>query len=249
MATAPPLITTSALDFRAALPSGGALIGLDLGTQTIGTAFCDAGWRFASPGKTLKRGKFGADKELLAALARERSVKGFVIGLPLNMDASEGPRSQASRAYARNLAVLGLPILLWDERWSTVGAERGLIEQDMSRAKRAERIDSAAAAVILQGAIDALARERSVRGFVIGLPINMDGSEGPRSQASRAYARNLGVLGLPILLWDERWSTTSAERGLIDQDMSRAKRATRIDSAAAAVILQGAIDALSGAVI
>ncbi|HEX8058120.1 MAG TPA: Holliday junction resolvase RuvX [Novosphingobium sp.] len=151
------LITTSALEFRDALPSGGALIGLDLGTQTIGTAFCDAGWRFASPGKTIKRGKFGADKELLAALAKERSVKGFVIGLPLNMDASEGPRAQSSRAYARNLAVLGLPILLWDERWSTVGAERGLIEQDMSRAKRAERIDSAAAAVILQGAIDALA--------------------------------------------------------------------------------------------
>lgn len=151
------LITTSALEFRDALPAGGALIGLDLGTQTIGTAFCDAGWRFASPGKTLKRGKFGADKELLNALARERAVKGFVIGLPLNMDASEGPRAQSSRAYARNLAVLGLPILLWDERWSTVGAERGLIEQDMSRAKRAERIDSAAAAVILQGAIDALA--------------------------------------------------------------------------------------------
>lgn len=157
MASAPPLISTSVLDFRAALPAGGALIGLDLGTQTIGTAFCDAGWRFASPGKTLKRGKFGADKVVLDALAKERSVKGFVIGLPLNMDASEGPRSQASRAYARNLAVLGLPILLWDERWSTVGAERGLIEQDMSRAKRAERIDSAAAAVILQGAIDALA--------------------------------------------------------------------------------------------
>jgi putative Holliday junction resolvase len=151
------LVTTSILDFRAALPSGGALIGLDLGTQTIGTAFCDAGWRFASPGKTLKRGKFGADKAILDALAKERSVKGFVIGLPLNMDASEGPRSQASRAYARNLAVLELPILLWDERWSTVGAERGLIDQDMSRAKRAERIDSAAAAVILQGAIDALA--------------------------------------------------------------------------------------------
>jgi putative holliday junction resolvase len=151
------LIATSAPDFRAALASGGALIGLDLGTQTIGTAFCDAGWRFASPGKTLKRGKFGADKALLEALIRERSIKGVVIGLPLNMDGSEGPRSQASRAYARNLAVLGLPILLWDERWSTVGAERGLIAQDMSRAKRAERIDSAAAAVILQGAIDALA--------------------------------------------------------------------------------------------
>src|SRR5690349_20140943 len=123
MADGPALITTTAAEFRAALPAGGALIGLDLGTQTIGTAFCDAGWRFASPGKTLKRGKFGADKVLLEALARERSVRGFVIGLPLNMDGSEGPRVQASRAYARNLSALGLPILLWDERWSTVGAE------------------------------------------------------------------------------------------------------------------------------
>jgi putative Holliday junction resolvase len=157
MASAPPLITTSALDFRAALPGGGALLGLDLGTQTIGTAFADAGWRFASPGKTLKRGKFGADKALLEALIRERSVKGVVIGLPINMDGSEGPRAQSSRAYARNLSVIGLPILLWDERWSTASAERGLIDQDMSRAKRAGRIDSAAAAVILQGAIDALA--------------------------------------------------------------------------------------------
>jgi len=151
------VVTASSAEFRAALPEGGALLGLDLGTQTIGTAFADAGWRFASPGKTLKRGKFGADKEALSALIRERSIRGIVIGLPLNMDGSEGPRSQSSRAYARNLAALGLPVLLWDERWSTMGAERGLIEQDMSRAKRAERIDSAAAAVILQGAIDALA--------------------------------------------------------------------------------------------
>ena len=151
------LITANSAEFRSALPEGGALLGLDLGTQTIGTAFCDAGWRFASPGKTLKRGKFGADKAQLAALMKERSVRGIVIGLPLNMDGSEGPRSQSSRAYARNLAALGVPILLWDERWSTAGAERGLIDQDMSRAKRAERIDSAAAAVILQAAIDALA--------------------------------------------------------------------------------------------
>ncbi|HEY6870619.1 MAG TPA: Holliday junction resolvase RuvX [Novosphingobium sp.] len=151
------VVTANCAEFGAALPDGGALLGLDLGTQTIGTAFADAGWRFASPGKTLKRGKFGADKEALAALIRERSIRGIVIGLPLNMDGSEGPRSQSSRAYARNLAALGLPVLLWDERWSTMGAERGLIEQDMSRAKRAERIDSAAAAVILQGAIDALA--------------------------------------------------------------------------------------------
>lgn len=151
------LTTTSAAEFRAALPGGGVLLALDLGTQTIGTAFCDAGWRFASPGKTLSRGKFGADKLLLAALIAERSAKGVVIGLPLNMDSSEGPRAQSSRAYARNLSVMGLPILLWDERWSTASAERGLIEQDMSRKQRAGRIDSAAAAVILQAAIDALA--------------------------------------------------------------------------------------------
>ena len=151
------MITTSALEYRDALPDGGGLIALDLGTQTIGTAFCDANWCIASPGKTLKRGKFGADKVLIEALVVERGIKGIVIGLPINMDGSEGPRSQSSRAYARNLSVLGLPILLWDERWSTTSAERGLIDQDMSRAKRATRIDSAAAAVILQAAIDALA--------------------------------------------------------------------------------------------
>ena len=151
------MITTDRGAFALALPAGGVLLALDLGTRTIGTALCDAGWRFASPGKTLKRGKFGADVIALQDLVAERSVAGLVIGLPLNMDGSEGPRAQSSRAYARNLAVLDLPILLWDERWSTVDAERGLIGQDMSRAKRAERIDSAAAAVILQGAIDALA--------------------------------------------------------------------------------------------
>ncbi|MDG2002645.1 MAG: Holliday junction resolvase RuvX [Novosphingobium sp.] len=151
------LITTEASSFREALAAGGVLMGLDLGTQTIGTAFCDAGWRFASPGKTLERGKFTADKAKLAELVADRTVIGLVIGLPFNMDGSEGPRAQASRAFARNLAPLGLPILLWDERWSSVSAERGLIDQDMSRAKRAERIDSAAAAVILQAAIDALA--------------------------------------------------------------------------------------------
>ena len=152
------LVTTFAAEFRAALPGGGSLLGLDLGTQTIGTAFCDAGWRFASPGKTLKRGKFGADRQALAALVAERGITGVVIGLPLNMDGSEGPRSQSSRAYARNVAeALSLPVLLWDERWSTASAESALIAQDMSRAKRAGRIDAAAAAVILQAAIDALA--------------------------------------------------------------------------------------------
>jgi putative holliday junction resolvase len=150
------MITTLAAEYRAALVDGGALIGLDLGTQTIGTAFADASWCIASPGKTLKRGKFGADKAAIAELIAERSIQGIVIGLPLNMDSSEGPRAQSSRAYARNISVLGLPVLLWDERWSTASAERGLIDQDMSRAKRKSRIDSAAAAVILQAAIDAL---------------------------------------------------------------------------------------------
>jgi len=152
------LITDRAAEFAAALPEGGVLLALDLGTQTIGTALCDVGWRFASADKTLPRGKFGRDREVLAALIAGRAVRGIVMGLPRNMDGSEGPRAQASRAYARNLsAALSLPILLWDERWSTTSAERALIEQDMSRAKRKERIDAHAAAVILQGAIDALA--------------------------------------------------------------------------------------------
>ncbi|MFC3102205.1 Holliday junction resolvase RuvX [Altererythrobacter lauratis] len=151
-------VTENAMEFRDALPEeGGALLGLDLGTQTIGTALCDADWRFATPASTLPRGKFARDKAVLADLAAARRVKGIVIGLPLNMDGSSGPRAQASRAFARNLAVLGLPILLWDERWSTAAAERDMIAQDFSRAKRAERIDAHAAAVILQGAIDRLA--------------------------------------------------------------------------------------------
>ncbi len=151
------MITESAADFSAALPDGGVLIGLDLGTQTIGTAFCDAGWRFATAAKTLPRGKFSRDLAVLRNLVGERSVRGVVIGLPLNMDGSSGPRAQASRAFARNLSVLEMPVLLWDERWSTASAQRDMIAMDMSRAKRAERIDSHAAAVILQGAIDRLA--------------------------------------------------------------------------------------------
>lgn len=151
------MITEDAGEFRAALPNGGALIGLDLGTKTIGIATCDARWSFATPGKTLPRGKFTHDKALIEALVAERGVQGLVIGLPLNMDGTSGPRAQASRAFARNLGVLGLPVLLWDERWSTTSAERAMIDQDMSRAKRAEKIDSHAAAVILQSAIDRLA--------------------------------------------------------------------------------------------
>ena len=152
------LITELAAEFRAALPAGGVLMGLDLGTKTIGTAFCDAGWSFAGAGKTLPRGKFARDRAALEELVVERGVKGVVLGLPLNMDGTSGSRAQASRAFARNLSeALALPVLLWDERWSTASAERSMLDQDMSRAKRAERIDSHAAAVILQAAIDRLA--------------------------------------------------------------------------------------------
>jgi len=161
MATSPALVTEDAATFRDALPEGGVLLGLDLGTKTIGTALCDAGWNFATAGKTLPKGKYSRDRAALEEICKNRSVAGVVIGLPLNMDGSAGPRAQASRAFARNLAAvqngLALPVLLWDERWSTTAAERDMIAQDTSRRKRAERIDSHAAAVILQGAIDRLA--------------------------------------------------------------------------------------------
>ncbi|WP_353229790.1 Holliday junction resolvase RuvX [Novosphingobium sp.] len=151
------MITTRAPEFREALPQGGVLMGLDPGTKTIGLALCDAGWRFASPAHTVIRRKFRDDKAEIAALVAARSVAGLVIGLPLNMDGSDSPRAQAARAMARNLADLALPILMWDERWSTKAAERAMIDQDMSRARRAERIDAHAAALILQAAIDNLA--------------------------------------------------------------------------------------------
>ena len=149
------LITTDRTEFRNALPSGGRLIGLDVGTKTVGTALCDAGWSFASPATLIRRTKFTKDKEQLIAMIAQQGVQGLVIGLPLNLDGSESLRSQSTRSFARNCADLG-PILLWDERWSTVAVERTMIEQDMSRAKRAERIDNLAAAHILQAAIDAL---------------------------------------------------------------------------------------------
>ena len=152
------MITESAPDFSEALPDGGVLLGLDLGTKTIGTATCDAGWRFATNGSVIGRSKWGKDRSKLDALIKEREVKGLVLGLPRNMDGTEGPRAQSSRAYARNLEeAFALPLLLWDERWSTQAAEAAMIGQDMSRAKRAESIDAHAAAVILQGAIDRMA--------------------------------------------------------------------------------------------
>jgi putative Holliday junction resolvase len=150
------MIYKSVSNFRTQLPEGGVLIGLDVGSKTIGTAFCDAGWTFASPADLIKRSKFTKDKFELRTAIATRPTRGIVIGLPLNMDGSESPRSQSSRAFARNIEDLGLPILLRDERWSTQAVERDMIAADLSRAKRAEKIDSGAAAFILQGAIDAL---------------------------------------------------------------------------------------------
>ncbi len=140
-------------------PARGALIGLDLGTKTIGVAVSDPDRKLATGVETIARTAFTADAGRVLALAAERSVAGFVLGLPLNMDGSEGPRAQSTRAFARNLAKLTeLPIALWDERLSTVAVERELIAADVSRAKRAAVIDQHAAIFILQGALDRLAR-------------------------------------------------------------------------------------------
>jgi putative holliday junction resolvase len=145
--------------YATALPDGGRLLALDVGTKTIGTALCDAGWNFATPASLIRRTKFAADLAAIRATIAAEHVVGLVIGLPLNMDGTDSPRTQSVRAFARNCAALELPILLWDERWSTAAVERAMIAADISRAKRAERIDNAAAAYILQGAIDALVRE------------------------------------------------------------------------------------------
>jgi putative Holliday junction resolvase len=136
----------------------GSLIGLDLGTKTIGVAASDPDRRLAAGVETVARRSFTADAQRLLALAAERKARGFVLGLPVNMDGSEGPRAQSTRAFARNLARLTeLPIALWDERLSTAAVERDLIAADVSRKKRAAVIDQHAAAFILQGALDRLA--------------------------------------------------------------------------------------------
>jgi putative Holliday junction resolvase len=140
-------------------PSRGALIGLDLGSKTIGIAACDPDRRLATGVETIARTAFAADVKRLLALAAERRAVGFVLGLPVNMDGTEGPRAQSTRAFARNLAKLtDLAIALWDERLSTAAVERELIAADASRKKRAAVIDQHAAAFILQGALDRLAR-------------------------------------------------------------------------------------------
>jgi putative Holliday junction resolvase len=151
----------SVADAIAVLPPRGVLIGLDFGTKTIGVAASDPDRRVAAPVETISRQRFNLDARRILDLAAERRAAGLVLGLPINMNGSEGPRAQATRAFARNLARLTeLPIALWDERLSTAAVERALIAADASRANRKNVIDQHAAAYILQGALDRLSRER-----------------------------------------------------------------------------------------
>ena len=144
-------------DFAAALPRAGGIAGLDLGTRTIGVAVSDGLRQVASPLTVIRRQKFTLDAAELLRIAADRGLAGLVLGLPRNMDGSEGPRAQSTRAFARNLSGLtALPIAFWDERLSTVAAERALLEADTSRRRRAEVIDQVAAGYILQGALDRL---------------------------------------------------------------------------------------------
>jgi len=142
---------------KSVLPPGSRLIGLDLGEKTIGLALSDTLLSVASPLETLKRGKFSVNAAELHHLIKEHGVGGLVVGLPLNMDGSEGPSAQSARAFARNFANLhAMPIVLWDERLSTAAVTRTLLEADSSRKRRAEVVDKMAAAYILQGALDRL---------------------------------------------------------------------------------------------
>jgi putative Holliday junction resolvase len=147
--------------FARALPPDRAIIGLDLGDKTIGVAVSDTLLSIATPLETIRRRKFGLDAQQLCDIIAQRAISGLVLGLPRNMDGSEGPRCQSTRAFARNLqrlpALADLPIGFWDERLSTVAAERALLEADTSRKRRAEVIDHVAAGYILQGALDRLA--------------------------------------------------------------------------------------------
>jgi putative Holliday junction resolvase len=152
------VICTGIEDFAAALPANRAIAGLDLGDKTVGVAVSDLRRQVATPIQVIRREKFTLDAARLLVLLSERGVQGIVLGLPLNMDGSIGPRVQATQAFARNLEKLtALPICYWDERLSTVAAERALLEADTSRKRRKEVIDQVAAGYILQGALDRLA--------------------------------------------------------------------------------------------
>ncbi|SHM39001.1 putative holliday junction resolvase [Roseovarius litoreus] len=150
--------------FATTLPKGHPIMGLDLGTKTIGVAISDRLLSVATPTETIKRKKFSVDAARLLEIATQREVAGLVLGLPRNMDGSEGPRCQSTRAFARNLEPLTeLPITFWDERLSTVAAERALLEADTSRKRRAEIIDNVAASYILQGVLDRLTHMRAAQ--------------------------------------------------------------------------------------
>ncbi|MGD9918483.1 MAG: Holliday junction resolvase RuvX [Paenirhodobacter sp.] len=152
------MICTAIEELAAVLPRHGALAGLDLGTKTIGVSVSDTMRAVATPLRTIRREKFTLDAAQLLEIVAERAIVGLVLGLPLNMDGSEGPRAQSTRAFARNLEKLTpLPIAFWDERLSTVAAERAMLEADLSRKRRAEIVDHVAAGFILQGALDRLA--------------------------------------------------------------------------------------------
>ncbi len=147
--------------FADAIGATSSLMGLDFGTKTIGVAISDRLQTVATPRETIKRRKFGLDADAIERLIADNEVAGIVLGLPMNMDGSEGPRAQSTRAFARNLAArIAVPIFFWDERLSTVAAERALLEADMSRKKRAVVIDNVAASYILQGVLDRLSHIR-----------------------------------------------------------------------------------------
>jgi len=151
------LISADIAAFAEALPDGGRLLGLDIGTKTVGMALCDSHWTFATAAETIERRKFSKDLERIKTVIADQHIVGIVAGLPLNLDGSQSQQTQAARSFAQNLKPLGLPILLWDERWSTQAVTRDLIASDVSRKKRAKVVDKMAAAYILQGAIDRLA--------------------------------------------------------------------------------------------
>jgi putative Holliday junction resolvase len=149
-------VTTRVDEFRQQLPMGGRLMGIDVGSRTLGLAFCDAGWTIASPASTIQRGKFVKDLAALGKWTLEQQVVGVVVGLPLSLDGTDTPQTQSTRAFAANIAALERPVLLWDERWSTQAVTRLMISADASRATRDRVVDQLAASYILQGAIDAL---------------------------------------------------------------------------------------------
>jgi len=157
------MIYENILDFAGSISKHTALMGLDLGSKTIGIAISDGLRSVASPLKTIKRTKFSEDVEILFHLISEREISGIILGLPKNMDGSEGPRCQSTRAFARNIIRFkDFPIAFWDERLSTVAAEKALLEADINRKRRSEVIDHVAASYILQGALDRISHDKTV---------------------------------------------------------------------------------------